>query len=160
MDNKGFAPKEILKEASVGFKKRRDFWEKIKNNTIYHIEDWKSVHMIPGGVYFSRVHYIFDSEDKKAFFLDIDEKIKVVSAKKEIDRLISIIEAPEKFIAEGVYSRKLNLDSSSFLFNLILIMNSKWGLVLSKLSLEKEKETKKRENDYLKMIFNIIISTK
>jgi len=153
-------PDEVLSRAAEDFRKRQDFWKRIRDNRVYHIEDWGIITMVPGGSYHTRIHYIFDFDERKAFVLGVDKKIKFVSDEKEINRLADIVKNAPNFFNKGVYCRKLRLDEYSILFNLIIIMNAEMDLAKAKLSAGKERQRERREAAYLWKIFNIIISTR
>lgn len=154
-------PKKVLRAIASDFKEREEFWKKIKSHNIYHIQDWQEVNFIPGGRYLLRSHYIFDADGGKAFFRDHGNRVSLISDEKEIKRLGKIVSRQVKYFREGVFTRRLPSEHCyPRLFELMLIMNDKFYLISRSFSPEKESERKRSEEQAIKILFDLIISSK
>lgn len=156
----GKLPSKVLKTIASDFKERDDFWNRTKSHKVYHIQDWEVTNFIPGGRYFFRTHYVFDFDEGKSFLLDHRKELALVTDEKEVKRLRKIVSHQIKYFREGIFVRKLAVNRSSKLFELMLIMNDKFYLITRSFLRKKESERKQGETHAAKILFDLVISSK
>jgi hypothetical protein len=126
---------------------------------IFCIEDWEEVSFIPGETYFLRIYYIYNKFLGKAFLKSHTGEISLLDETKVIEKLKKIIRNKTRMMRRGVFVRRLSkIIGFTELFYLISIMDGKE--VLGRGICMDEKSYRQRENDYVKNLFNHIITTR
>lgn len=115
--------------------------EEMRKHTVYHIQDWQELIHIPGGTEQKRVHFIFDETSGNALFKDLLGKIQIFSNGEKNKRLTSIIKHPIRSAKKGIFPRRIqqDIEPSSPLFNLLLIINDRKDLVFDDSQIGREK---------------------
>jgi len=153
--------KEAVEKAVQGSAAHQALLGEYGTHDVYHIEAWQQIIFIPGGTRLLRVHYIYDKVTGKAFLKDHSGKITLVAEVQKIKELKRFIRHYRKASENGIFVRKLaRVDWSSSLFHLMEVMNGGELTVRLPPEIESARISKRKEKQFIEILFDTVLSEK
>jgi hypothetical protein len=153
-------PRKIFEQAAKEWKERQRLEKEYKTHDVFHIQDWQEVVFIPGGTRLLRTQGIFDATTGKAFIKKWNKEIGLIEGGKEAENFRRILKHPRKSAAEGKFARRLILSPLTHLVDLLLIINQEADLVMRPSKGQNLKDFKKNMDQFIGMVFDLVINEK
>lgn len=154
--------RESLQKAARRMEERSACFAIYQNLVIYEIQAWETVVLIPGGTELLRCYFVFDEEGRRAFRRDYKGKISLVDNPRKIRPLLTAVRHKVRSLGRGIFIRHLRVLRETSLFDLLLLLNGRSDLVMNEFppELESQQQASRRKDEYLKNIFNTVVSRK